>query len=217
MDRKEAIPGFSSLSKDEKIALAGKLTSNPGQFARELSRYWHRDPEVQALLDEFSENTVSNFMLPFGLAPNFLINGDFYIVPMVIEESSVVAAASRAAKFWYSREGFRPEVLSTTKMGHVYFKWKANPGLLLDNEKEIEAYLIENSNDITENMVKSGGGIKSISILHMRPEMPAHYKLEAKFDTADSMGANFINTCLESFAGLLPEFFIRKGFLIDGS
>ncbi|HEC42225.1 MAG TPA: hydroxymethylglutaryl-CoA reductase [Bacteroides sp.] len=215
MSQKEPVSGFSRLSKKEKIALAGNLISNPEQFARELSRYWHHDPEVQSLIDELSENTVSNFILPFGLAPNFLINDTPYILPLVIEESSVVAAASRAAKLWFTRGGFRSEVISTVKPGHIYFKWRANPELLLDNEKEIESYLIENSSHITENMEKMGGGIRSITIRDMKPEMPTHYKLEAKFETADSMGANFINTCLECFSRLLPEFFREKGILID--
>ncbi len=215
MSGKEPISGFSRLTKDEKISLAGKLSSNPDQFKRELSRFWHHDQEVQTLIDEFSENTVSNFILPFGLAPNFLINNEPYILPMVIEESSVVAASSRAAKFWFTRGGFRAEVISMIKLGHVYFKWKANPELLLENEKEIESFLIEKTSHITENMVKRGGGIRSISIREMKPEMPTHYKLEASFETADSMGANFINTCLESFSDLLPEYFREKGILID--
>jgi hydroxymethylglutaryl-CoA reductase len=215
MSAKEPVSGFSRLSKEEKIALAAKLSDKPEHFARELSRYWHHDPEVQSLFEEFSENTVSNYFLPFGLAPNFLINSDPYILPMVIEESSVVAAASKAAKFWYTRGGFRTEVLSSLKPGHVYFKWKANASLLLEKEKEIEAYCIEHTRHLTENMVKRGGGIRSISIVPMQPDMPAHYKLEAVFETADSMGANFINTCLEAFAGLLPEFFRDKGILID--
>jgi hydroxymethylglutaryl-CoA reductase len=215
MERKEAIPGFSRLSKEEKIALAGTLISHPEHFVRELKSFWHHDPEMQSLLDEFSENTVSNFILPFGLAPNFLINERYYIVPMVTEESSVVAAASRAAKFWFSRGGFRAEVLSSLKPGHVYFRWKANPELLLENEKEMESFLIEGSRHLTENMEKRGGGIKSVFIREVHPKMPGHYKLEARFETADSMGANFINTCLESFSRLLPEFFRQKGILID--
>lgn len=215
MKAREPVSGFSSLSKEEKIALAGRLTSNPEYFARELSRYWHQDPEVQSLLEEFSENTVSNYMLPLGLAPNFLINEEPYILPMVTEESSVVAAASRASKFWFPRGGFRADVISMLKQGQVYFKWKANPALLLENEKELETFLVENSRHITENMDKRGGGIRSIGLKSLDPEMPSFYKLEAVFETADSMGANFINTCLENFSGLLPDFFREKGILID--
>jgi hydroxymethylglutaryl-CoA reductase len=215
MTERIAIKGFSRLTKEEKIELAAKLSSDPAKFARDLKSFWHRDPEIQSILDEFSENTVSNFYLPFGLAPNFLINGEVYILPMVIEESSVVAAASRSAKFWFDRGGFQSEVASMVKSGQVYFKWKANPGLLMEHEKAIESYLLENSRHLTENMEKRGGGIRSIQIQSMEPNLPVHFKLEAKFITADSMGANFINTCLESFSELLPEFFREKGILID--
>ena len=215
MDESEPISGFSKLSREEKIEMASKLSSDPEAFARELAGFWHRDPEVQRILEEFSENTVSNFCLPFGLAPNFLINERLYILPMVIEESSVVAAASKSAKFWVTRGGFQTEVISTTKPGHVYFKWKVSRDLLLDQEEDLERYLLEHTSHLTENMRKRGGGIKSIRILDVAPEMPGHFKLEATFETADSMGANFINTCLEEFARLLPEYFHDKGILID--
>jgi len=64
-----------------------------------LEQYWNMDPRVQKLHDEFIENTVSNYYLPFAIAPNFKINDKLYAIPMAIEESSVVAAASKAAKF----------------------------------------------------------------------------------------------------------------------
>lgn len=215
MEGIEPISGFSGLSREKKIEMASKLSSDPEAFTHELAGFWHRDPEVQHILEEFSENTVSNYCLPFGLAPNFLINDRNYILPMVIEESSVVAAASKSAKFWFPRGGFRTEVISTTKPGHVYFKWKVSRDLLLDNEQEIEKYLIEHTGHLTENMRKRGAGIRSVRILDVADEMPGHFKLEATFETADSMGANFINTCLEAFARLLPEFFRDRGILID--
>lgn len=65
--------------------------------------------------DEFIENTVANYYLPMGVAPNFLINDKIYTVPMAIEESSVVAAASKSAKFWLSRGGFKSKIISTKK------------------------------------------------------------------------------------------------------
>ena len=68
--------------------------------------FHHRDSEIQKLIEEFSENTLSNFYLPYSVAPNFLIDGKTYMVPMVIEESSVVAAAAHSAKFWFSHGGF---------------------------------------------------------------------------------------------------------------
>src|ERR1017187_7683377 len=88
---------------------------------KEFAEYWHDNIEAQKLLDGFSENTLTNFPVPFGIAPNFKINDTIYAVPMVTEESSVVAAASNAAKFWLSRGGFKTEVISTKKVGQVHF------------------------------------------------------------------------------------------------
>ena len=68
--------------------------------------------------------------MPYGVAPNFKINNEIYAVPMVIEESSVVAAAASAAKYWMSRGGFKATVLSTTKIGQVHFFWHGDPMLI---------------------------------------------------------------------------------------
>ena len=86
--------------------------------------------KMQKTFDEFSENTVSNFYLPYGIVPNVLINGEVYCVPMVIEESSVVAACAKSAKFWLSRGGFQTEVVSTKKVGQVHFIWHGPKDLL---------------------------------------------------------------------------------------
>jgi hydroxymethylglutaryl-CoA reductase len=101
----ETITGFSKLSKTDKIKWLAKQLGDESLVA-EMQSFWHTDTEVQKHFDEFSENTLTNYYLPFGIAPNVLINGKNYSVPMVIEESSVVAAASKSAKFWADRGGF---------------------------------------------------------------------------------------------------------------
>ena len=78
-----------------------------------------RSDKLQKLHDEFSENTLSNFYLPFSIAPNFLINGKKYSIPMVIEESSVIAAASKSAKLWSDLGGFKAKVISKIKTGQI--------------------------------------------------------------------------------------------------
>jgi hydroxymethylglutaryl-CoA reductase len=127
---------------------------------------------------------------------------------MVSQDGFVVSEASRSAKFWYERGGFKGEVVSRLEHGHVYFKWKANSDLLHDNETEIESFLVEKSIHLTQDIVK-------ISIHDMQPQMPAHYKLEAIFETTDSVGVSHINLCMENIASLLPEFFRERGILID--
>lgn len=117
-----SVSGFSKFTKAEKIDwLVSNYFQNNPQAKANLERYWNADAVLQKLHDEFTENTISNFYLPFGVAPNVLINDKMYVIPMTIEESSVVAAASNAAKFWMDRGGFKAKVLSTTKVGQVHF------------------------------------------------------------------------------------------------
>jgi len=203
------ISGFSKMSKDEKIRFLTQFTADPEKSAKELRDFWHPDPKKQKLFDEFSENTVSNHYFPFGVAPNFLINGKFYLVPFVIEESSVVAAASNSAKFWASRGGFHAEVLSSTKIGQVHFIWEGDFDKLKRHFPAIRERLIAHAAPITANMVRRGGGILDIELVDKRNEIENYYQVKATFETVDSMGANFINSCLEDFAMTL------KGYVLE--
>lgn len=201
------IKGFSKLTKEAKIEWLIANYFNGEEKAREvLESYWHSDEKLQKLHDEFIENTVSNFYMPMGIAPNFLINGKEYAVPMVTEESSVVAAAAKSANFWADKGGFKATVKSTTKIGHVHFLWKG------DNTDDLTSFIAgivpkfyTESNGITANMRKRGGGILAIQLVDKTADIPHYYQLEAEFETCDSMGANFINSCLEKFADVLKS------------
>lgn len=206
MKDKRIITGFSKLSKIEKIALVSEKTMNPDQTGSMLRSFWHPDADKQKLFDEFSENTISNFYFPYGIAPNFLINGKMYLVPMVIEESSVIAAASSSAKFWAEKGGFHSEVLSTVKIGQVHFTWKGSRDLLQEAFPELKQKLIEHTRKLTSNMEKRGGGIIDIELVDLTAQLEDYYQLKATFDTRDSMGANFINSCLEEIADTLREY-----------
>ena len=121
------ISGFSKLSKSEKIEwLLNTYFTDKNDARRLVEQYWNSDEKLQKLHDEFIENTITNYYLPLGVAPNFQINDKLYTIPMAIEESSVVAAASKAAKFWLDRGGFKAEVISTTKIGQVHFIYKGD-------------------------------------------------------------------------------------------
>ena len=118
------INGFSKLTKAEKIQwLCDTYFPEVENAAAFFEKYHNPDVELQKRHDEFIENTITNYYLPFAVAPNFLINRRTYTVPMAIEESSVVAAASRAAKFWQGRGGFHTTVLSTEKTRTLLFLW----------------------------------------------------------------------------------------------
>jgi len=195
------VSGFSKLSKTEKIDwLVTHHFSKNDSIKQALKQYWNSDEKLQQLHDEFIENTITNFYLPFGVAPNFVINDKIYTIPMTIEESSVVAAASKAAKFWQTRGGFKTKVISTTKIGQVHFMYKGKKEALTSFFDEIKSKLITDAKPITKNMEKRGGGILDIQLIDKTTDLDNYYQLHATFETLDAMGANFINSCLEQFA-----------------
>jgi hydroxymethylglutaryl-CoA reductase len=184
-------------------------------MARQLASWQHPDAAQQKILDGFTENALTNYPLPFSIAPNVMVNGKVYAVPMVIEESSVVAAASSAAKFWLNKGGFHAEVLGTVKLGQVHFRWYGDPKLLQQLFPELKAALLNSSNDITTNMRNRGGGITDIQLIDFTAEEPGYYQIRASFETCDSMGANFINSVLERFGNTIEYFFDTRNDLSD--
>ncbi len=195
------ISGFSKLTKKEKIDWLSKIYFyNQPEIAKTLEQYWNIDKKIQQLHDNFIENTVSNFYMPYGVAPNFIINGKDYVVPMVIEESSVIAAASLAAKFWSTRGGFKTKVISTTKIGQVHFMYSGEEKELIEYFNQQKSNLYKATNSITKNMEKRGGGILDIKLNNKTDKLDNYYQLHITFETKDSMGANFINSCLETIA-----------------
>ena len=198
------VKGFSKLSKEEKINwITNNYFINPLEAKESLTKYWNSDENLQKLHDEFIENTLTNFYLPYGVAPNFIINGKSYTIPMAIEESSVVAAASKAAKFWGERGGFKTTIINTEKIGQVHFLFNGDSEKLTAFFNQIKPHFCSDTNEITKNMQKRGGGILDIQLRDKTSEIPNYFQLHATFNTKDSMGANFINTCLEQFAKTL--------------
>ena len=206
---KNKVEGFSKFSKEEKINWIEKnyFENTPNPI---LKKYWNNDISLQKIHDEFTENTISNFYLPLGVAPNFLIDKKDYTIPMVIEESSVIAAACKAAKFWRTKGGFNTSIKSFKKTGQVHFIYSGNKTDLMDFFKINKSKFFEDCNSITSNMVKRGGGIIDIELLDKTNDIENYFQLNAIFDTVDSMGANFINSCLEQFASTLKNEAIKS-------
>ena len=124
---------------------------------------------------------------------------------MASEESSVVAAASKIASFWMERGGFKSTVISTTKIGHVHFAWYGDFKILKDFVETIKSKFFKETEDLTRNMKKRGGGILEIDVINRSDLEPNYYQLQAKFETCDAMGANFINSLLEKFSKILER------------
>ncbi|WP_108246952.1 hydroxymethylglutaryl-CoA reductase, degradative [Muricauda brasiliensis] len=200
------VEGFSKLTKTQKIDwIAINCTKDPEATKQLLKQYWNTDPRVQQLHDEFIENTVSNYYLPFAIAPNFKINDKLYAIPMAIEESSVVAAASKAAKFWLERGGFKAEIIGTEKVGQVHFIYKGDNQKLFRFFDSAKPELIKSVSSITQSMEKRGGGINNIELRDLSNKVDGYHQLHCTFETLDAMGANFINSCLEQFARTFKE------------
>ena len=197
----KTVNGFSKLTKSEKIEwLIENFFKGDENAKKILSQYWNDNKIIQDLHDDFIENTISNYYLPFGIAPNFVINGRDYTIPMAIEESSVVAAASLVAKFWSTRGGFKAEVISTLKIGQVHFMYEGDKAELEDYFNAKKEALLKATEAITKNMRKRGGGIRAIELRDKTEGLANYYQLHVTFETVDSMGANFINSCLEAIA-----------------
>ena len=200
------IDGFSKLSKEAKIDWLLQTYFNNDDAARQiLWQYWHHNKALQKLHDGFIENTITNFYLPYAIAPNFKINGNIYAIPMAIEESSVVAAASKAAKFWIDKGGFKAEVIDTVKLGHIHFVYKGQTTDLIRFFRQNRNQILKAVDDIQAGMQKRGGGIKDINLIDKTTAMPDYYQIEFQFETADAMGANFINSVLEEAADTLQQ------------
>lgn len=207
----QPIQGFSKLTKEQKIDHIIRIYFKGDQKEKLLLKsFWNDDPEVQKIFDEFSENTLSNFVFPFGIAPNVLINNQLYSVPMVIEESSVVAAASKAAKFWMERGGFRAEVLSTKKIGQVHLSWLGDKEELFSLFDDVKKDLFSAITDLNSNMKKRGGGLIDINLLDKTELDEGYYQIWAEFETCDAMGANFINSVLEELGRTFKSFAFEK-------
>lgn len=199
------VKGFSKFSRAQRLAFLAKDLDDDLESL--LNQFMLKDNDLQNVVSEISENHVSNHVLPLGIVPNVMVNNEIYHVPVVIEESSVVAAASRAAGFWARHGGFQLEILGTMKKGQIHFTWTGNKNILFEQIDKLKNTLMLSVESITEGMQKRGGGIVSIELLDLTALLRDYYQLDVSFETADAMGANFINSCLEKMGETLDVHF----------
>jgi hydroxymethylglutaryl-CoA reductase len=209
------LKGFSKYTKKQRIDALIKKYGFQEDLANWMAGFENSDISIQKIIDDLSENLVSNFHLPFSIAPNFVVNGKNLFFPLVSEESSVVAALGNAAGFWAKRGGFHAEVLGTEKKGQVHFSWKGDPENLRAIFPEIKDKLLAESAFLTAKMEERGGGITGIELKSLPQILPNYFQLDAGFETCDAMGANFINSCLEQFGKSLQDFFRNSPKIAD--
>jgi hydroxymethylglutaryl-CoA reductase len=208
MQDQQAVKGFSKMSREEKINWLTTMISDE-ELSSFLQTFRIPDTGLQEKFESFSENTLSNFHIPWGIVPNVLVDGHMYHVPVAIEESSVVAAASKAASFWAERGGFNTLFVSSIKRGQIHFMYYGDQEQLRINFDCVSEILKKAVSHLTASMEQRGGGVVSLQLKRMTG-LPSEYNqivLEAK--TMDSMGANFLNSLLEEMGRVLPDA-IRK-------
>lgn len=158
-----------------------------------------------ALADQLSENVIGRYALPFGVASNFLINGEEYVVPMAIEEPSVIAAASNGARFMRANGGIQTTIHSRRMIGQLAFS-----NIHSDDAETLDEWMAAHKSDVLEftnsmkpSLVKRGGGAVDIKTAYKGD----FYILYFVVDTKEAMGANTINTMLEATGQYLTEHF----------
>jgi len=151
--------------------------------------------------DKIIENVVGVFGLPFAIAPNFQVNGRDYMVPLVVEEPSIVAALSGAARLARSSGGFQASCEESLLAGQVYVTGVANPDAALQILQSEKAALLDAANDVHPRLSARGGGVRDLDVCLLQlPDGTPLIRVHLLVDTVDAMGANLVNTICEAVA-----------------
>ncbi|MGI9271138.1 MAG: hydroxymethylglutaryl-CoA reductase, degradative [Woeseiaceae bacterium] len=179
-------------------------------------RGWLSDSDVELLksgrhvllpatADRMVENVVAAFGLPLAIAPNFIVNGHHYIVPMVVEEPSVVAAVSAAAKL-ACPDGFAAHSDESLIAGQIHVTDLADAERAVADLRRCEEEILELANAVHPGLARHGGGVRELEIRTIElPDTVAAIALHVLVDTGDAMGANIVNTICESLAPRIGE------------
>ena len=198
------IPGFYKLTVEERL----EKVSQFAELNEEEKLCFLKNGDLSLAIDKeiadrMIENVIGIYELPLGIATNFLINGKDYLIPMAIEETSVVAAASNAARIARVRGGFEAEASDQVMIGQIQLLHVPDIGKAINNILKARENLLEVANRQDKVLVSLGGGAKDIEIRKLgENEMLAVHLL---VDVKDAMGANAVNTMVEAIAPLLEE------------
>lgn len=158
-------------------------------------------PEADPLI----ENVVGTFDLPLGIATNFLVNGRAVLVPMAVEESSVVAAASHAAKMTLPKGGFRVKAADPVMIAQVYLRGVPDPAAAVRRVAERERELLAAATEASGSLTRRGGGPRAVEASVVETTRGPALRVHILVDVRDAMGANAVNSVAEALAPLLAE------------
>lgn len=196
------LKGFFNLSVKERLEKVARWASLSDEEKDVL--YSHRGYQT-ALADKMIENVAGLFPFPLAFAPNFKVNGKDYLVPMVIEEASVVAAASNAARYFRGDQGFEAHCRSSLMIGQIQLLDVPD---LYEARKKIfthEAEILKRGNDTNSLLQRLGGGLKRVEVRIFDEEEPHFMVVHLYVDVMDAMGANTVNTMCERVAPYVEE------------
>jgi hydroxymethylglutaryl-CoA reductase len=202
MARTSRLPGFYKVSVEERRALVSDAT---GEAARDIARALEAGGLDEDTADKFVENVIGTYGLPYGVALNVRVNGRDYVVPMVVEEPSVVAAASNAARMVREGGGFHAEVdeplmIAQVQLTHVRDREAAKTRILA-----VEGALLTLANDAIPGLIERGGGARGLDVRLVGTDDDAMLVVHVLVDCRDAMGANLVNGLAERVAPQLAE------------
>jgi len=202
MTRSSRIEGFYKLSMAERLKAVKEFASLSDEEALALSGIAGVDPSIP---DKMIENAVGSFALPLGIAVNFQINGKDYLIPMAIEEPSVVAAASNSAKMAREKGGFWTSSTQPVMIGQVQVTGVADPSRVKHTILEKKSEILELANKQDPMLLKLGGGAKDLEVRVVKTQRGFNVVVHLLVDVRDAMGANAVNTMAEAVAPMVEK------------
>lgn len=210
MSRSSRIEGFYKLDLSERLRLVKEFAGLTDDEAMTLSG--ETGLSAQAA-DKMVENAVGTFGMPLGIATNFLINGKDYLVPMVIEEPSVVAAASNAAKMARDKGGFRTNSTPPVMIGQVQVTGVCDPKRAVESLGREKQNILKRANEQDPMLISLGGGARDLEIRLIETMHGPQIIVHIKVDVRDAMGANAVNTMAEATAPMIEDITGGKVYL----
>ncbi len=202
MEKTSRIPGFYKLTVEERLRIVAEFAGLSDEEVELLRRYAALDRETASRM---IENVIGTFQLPLGIAVNFLINGRDYMIPMVIEEPSVVAAASNAARMTREGGGVFAQSTESLMIGQIQLVGIKDPHAarleILRHRDEI----LEIANEQDPVLVKLGGGARDLEARVLETRLGPMLIVHLIVDVRDAMGANAVNTMAEAVAPRLAS------------
>ena len=200
--RSSRIEGFYKLPLEERVRIVKEWANLTDEEVKALTNFGNLPVEIATRM---IENVVGAMSYPFAIAPNFLINGKDYLVPMVIEEASVVAAASNAARMLRYGKGIIAEAGPQEMIGQVHIVNVTAPYSKLAKILERKEEILDHARQQDPTLVKLGGGPRDLEVRVVETRRGPALVVHLIVDVRDAMGANAVNTMVESIAPILER------------